>query len=117
MGTGLGASYLFWQRQQDPLKYAGGLLPGEQGAQVVMSSWVEAWAELGVPGFLLYLLFAISFCVALWRAIRVSTDSLLLAAAASALCFFFFSAHWMPNLSRSDVWVWYSLFGVMIADR
>ncbi len=114
LGTGMGASYLFWQRQADPVKYAVGLPPDEQGAQVVMSSWLESFAELGAPGILLFFFFAITFSRALFRNARVSREPLAIAAAASALCFFFFSAHWMPNLSRSDVWVWYAVWAVML---
>lgn len=121
-GIGAGSSYYYWYYNLDgksespPIEQASPDQPGETGRQKIQSLWLEVLAENGLLGFLAYLGFALTFIAAAYRAMRVSRSGIAYIAFASVTTFFLFMAHWLPNVSRSDVWVWFTIWGASLVN-
>lgn len=101
-GVGLGGSFSYVQRMHgiDP--------PYDMGAEAIMSIWAQLLAELGIFGVACYLAFSYWLIRGI---IRTSRDMPLRnALLVSCAIFFLFTAHWVGNVARTDVWVWITLW-------
>lgn len=109
-GTGLGASYFYWINKWDPGYADIGLPKFEQGAEVVMSLWAQVFAEAGIPGLLLYFIFAVQMIRALHQRVRRKSNPQARTAFITGCVFFVFISHGLGNHVRTDVWVWYLIW-------
>lgn len=112
LGTGMGASHAYWKKMTAPDQFSG-LKPEEYGAETVMSAWAQIVAELGAPGVLLYLAFGISLIGGILRSLLRTGQGLAASALVTCVVYFVFYAHWMSNVSRTDVWIWYAIWGLV----
>ncbi len=113
LGVGLGANYAYWTRMKEANTYSGELAQDEYGKEAVMSSWAQVLAELGITGVLLYLGFAISLISLLLKKLVAFNSPIHGVAVLAAVVFFTFSAHWLSNICRTDIWVWFAFWGVI----
>lgn len=116
LGSGLGASYRYWTAHHDT-RYTttqDEFAAPSYGNEVVLSTWGQLLAEGGALAVLLYALAGISLILALWKTWRTDSDPQALASFVSAFLFFFFTAFWLGNVARGDVWVWFGLWSIMV---
>ena len=128
LGTGVGASYFYYMKHYGdfrkeyetysppfPFNKIKFFIPPEmsQGAELIMSLWVQLFAESGIPGVILFFLFGFFLVKGLW-AIECP-DPFQAALLATCFIFFLFTAHWIGNIARTDIWgfmtIWY-VFGI-----
>ncbi len=109
LGVGLGGSYSYVMRMHgmDP--------PYDLGAEAIMSIWGQLLAELGLFGVIAYLAFVASLLWTLWQSDRSGATGNALFV--SCLVFFGFTAHWVGNVARTDVWVWITLWHALAQPR
>lgn len=115
IGTGLGASFSYWLRKdvvrvdhkESELKEAHS---SDRGKEVIMSTWGQVLAEGGLFVLVAYLYAAIYLIRVHYKKWRSNFDSLHLASFVSGTVFFFFTAIWLGNIARGDVWVWYAIW-------
>lgn len=115
LGTGLGASYKYFTATRDTRGTAPQEAFGPQayGNEVVMSTWGQLLAEGGIPALLLYAIAGALLIRSLWSAWKRSGNPFSQAAFASAVVFFCFTAFWLGNVARGDVWVWFAIWSRM----
>lgn len=115
LGTGLGASYKYWTARYhaEEVDKPKSFDENSYGREVVMSLWGQLLAEGGIPALLFYFAGAFFLVQALWRAWGTGGDPLTQAALASALVFFLFTAFFLGNVARGDVWVWFAIWSRM----
>ncbi|HEY8279949.1 MAG TPA: O-antigen ligase family protein [Bdellovibrionota bacterium] len=113
MGTGLGASYVYWTRSHPDGN--NNVRPPDPmfRREAVMSTWGQLLAEGGVVAVLLYGAAAILLLRALRQRAAAKRDPQLGQALASALLFFVIGAWMLGNVARGDVWVWYSYWSAL----
>ena len=113
LGTGVGSSYAASTKKISDQK----LPRSDYGQQNIQSLWLEALAELGIIGLLIYGTFAFMLVRALYQAAQLTNSSIAWSGYLSLIVFFVFTAHWFPNLYRPDVWVWFAVFGIGLSDK
>lgn len=104
LGVGVGASYAYEMAREGR---AGQL---DSGAESIMSIWGQLLAESGLAGPLCFLALGLSLAVALYRRSAGGRNILFSMLFASCVIFFIFSAHWVGNVARTDIWVWIALW-------
>ena len=120
LGSGVGGSYKYYLETYDKPPPPFHLIKGyiapkyEQGSELIMSIWSQLFAESGLPGFILFLCFALALLFRLWKENRQLNTPFQSAMLATCLVFFVFTAHWIGNVARTDIWgfitLWY-VFG------
>lgn len=115
LGTGLGASYKYWiaTRKNAETALQPEFSQASFGNEVVMSTWGQLLAEGGITALLLYAGAGLSLLIALWRRWQIDGSLLTQASLASALVFFLFTAFFLGNVARGDVWVWFAIWSRM----
>ena len=113
LGVGIGSNYAYWTRNKEAHIYTGETTEEEYGREVVMSTWAQILAELGIAGILLYLGFAITMISRLLKGLVNTNSATHGICVLTAVVFFIFTAHWLSNISRTDVWVWFAIWGVV----
>jgi O-antigen ligase len=116
IGTGLGASYRYYIQH-------GGVDPTDlnamaikhYGNEIIMSTWGQLLAEGGLPAILLFVLAGWALLRELLRRWKENYSALALGSLVAALVWFGFSAWWLGNICRGDIWVWYGLWGAVAA--
>jgi hypothetical protein len=122
VGTGMGASFTYWlqksdvqvDRKNEELEEA---LTSDRGKELIMSTWGQALAE---GGFLIVFLFgAAAYWLSsrLYRHWKYTIAPVMLGCFLSSLIFFVFTAFWLGNFARGDVWVWYALWNFYLVQN
>lgn len=113
LGAGLGASFRYWALGHDKtLLFDEGkdLQKSQFGNELIMSTWGQLLAEGGIVALILFLGAAFWVCVNLYL-VRKKIDSPdITSALLVAIVLFFFILHWLGNVARVDIWVWYAAF-------
>lgn len=111
LGIGLGASYKYWteknninvleEKEATEVRY---------GREVIMSTWGQILAEGGAFVFVSFGVAGLFLAYNLFLKWRKNDGSLELGALIAATLFFAFIAHWIGNVARTDMWVWYAVW-------
>lgn len=114
LGTGFAASYKYFKDTGGWDYHAQDAFDEKQyGNEMIMSTWGQLLAEGGLTAVLLYLIAGAALVKALFRRWRTTLDPLAMSSMAGALVYFFFTAFWLGNLNRADVWVWYGIWSAV----
>ncbi len=118
VGTGMGASYRYFLEHggtdlltPDPISLAN------SGNEVIMSTWGQLMAEGGIHSLLLYATASFFLLLGLFQAWKRDDATVQLGSLAAALVFFGFTAFFLGNICRGDVWVWYALWSIPASQR
>ncbi len=111
MGVGIGNSY-FYERIREKKDH---LDAKDFGKQHIQNLWFEILAEQGFVSLFLFLSFVLTLW---WKLYKSKVEPLILAqrnvAIVAVVLFFAFEAHFFPNISRSDMWVWIAYWGYLL---
>lgn len=110
MGVGMGNSYAIGR-----LEAPHDLTITDFGKQNIQNIWFEVMGEQGFLLFALFFLFVLSFAYKMVRAPRYA--EFIVQQQMASICFILFflaEAHFLPNVCRSDMWVWVGIFGYFL---
>lgn len=122
IGTGIGASFTYWlqksevqiDRKEEELQEA---LTNDRGKELIMSTWGQVLAEGGIIVFLLFSSAAYWLISHLFWRWKQSFSPIVLGCFLSGIIFFVFTAFWLGNLARGDVWVWYAIWNFFLIQN
>lgn len=118
IGTGFAASYRYYidKGNEDQSEYLFDKLQFNDrhfGNELVMSTWGQLLAEGGIIAVLLFALAGFFHVRTLYRQWKAETGYALLGPVVAAVIFFAFTAFWLGNVNRGDIWVWYALWSAL----
>lgn len=113
-GAGLAASYKYF------MDHGGSdyTLPGDfsrehYGSELIMSTWGQLLAEGGLLSVVLFAMAGFFLVRQTFYKWKRQSNGFTLGSCAAAIVFFCFSAFWLGNICRGDVWVWYGLWSAL----
>lgn len=115
IGVGMGSSYNYWFHEMNGAAMSAALKEGEVGRHKIQNIWLELFAELGVLGIAFLGAFSFGFIRSAHQAAKSSGNSLAYIGFASGFVLLLFTIHWFPNVSRSDIWAWLSVWSAFQA--
>lgn|GEM_PF-3700107 len=114
LGTGLAASYRYHlEKGIDDYIAPGKFSQKHFGSELIMSTWGQLLAEGGIVALLLFAFAGFSLARELLRRLKQLHEPIALGTLAGTMLFFGFSALWLGNICRGDVWVWYALWSAV----